>query len=177
MRWQLIAGALLGCIAGALLSHYGKCFIGRCFLISNPFLAGTYGAFMGIMFSWLGLVALSDDGGGKYSRYFHCVRKEKTFRDQVMRGKGVSLVLFFAEWCGPSALLMPAISSISDIYRNKVKVFRLDVERFPSIKTAQNVKSVPTVVIYKNGAEIERLPGPLPENVYIEKLNKHLSEL
>ncbi|OGV39636.1 MAG: hypothetical protein A2020_02785 [Lentisphaerae bacterium GWF2_45_14] len=104
------------------------------------------------------------------------MKNEKAFNEQVLREKGVSLVLFFAEWCGPSSLLMPTISSISDIFKNKVKVFRVDVEKFPSLKVRQDIKSVPIVVIYKDGEEMEKLPGPFPESTYIEKLNKHLSD-
>lgn len=176
MRWQLIAGALTGCFAGAVLGPYGKCFTGSCPFVSNSFLGAAYGAFMGIMLAWLCLVAFSRDRAeGKLSRNFYPLRKEKAFKEQVLRGNGISLVFFFAEWCGPSGLLMPAISSISDIYRNKVKVFRLDVEKFPSVKTSQDIKSVPMVIIYKDGAAVERLPGPFPESVYIEKLNKYLA--
>jgi len=176
MRWQLTAGALAGCAAGALLGSYGKCFAGKCLFVSSPFIGGTYGAFMGVMLAWLYLVAFSSDRAeGKLSRNLLSIRKEKTFREQVLKGKGIVFVLFFAEWCGPSSLLMPVVSSISDIYRNRVKVFRFDVEKFPSVKVSQNIKSVPIVVIYKDGVEIERLPGPCPESVYIEKLNKCLS--
>lgn len=168
---------LAGAAGGALLSVYGKCFAGKCVLISSPFLSGAYGAFMGIMLAWLYVVAFgSDRDEGKLSRNFHSIRKEKTFRDQVQRGQGVAFVLFFAEWCGPSSLLMPVVSSISDIYRNSVKVFRLDIDRFPSLKTTQEVKSVPMVIIYKDGVAVERLSGPCPESVYIEKLNKCLCE-
>ena len=176
MRWQLIAGALVGFVAGIVLGSYGKCFTGNCPFMSNSLVAPVYGAFMGIMLAWLLLVAFSRDRAeGKFSRNFHLIKKEKAFKEQVLRGNGISLVLFFAEWCGPSSLLMPAISSISDIYRNKVKVFRLDVEKFPSVKASQDIKSVPMVIIYKDGAEVERLPGPFPESVYIEKLNKYLA--
>ena len=72
---------------------------------------------------------------------------------------GVTLVDFYADWCGPCRMLSPILEALASEMNEKMKVAKLDVDHAPEITTTYQITSVPTMIVFKNGKEEERIVG------------------
>jgi thioredoxin 1 len=84
------------------------------------------------------------------------------------------LVDFWAGWCGPCRALAPTIEELSKQYSGRAVIAKVDVDQNPSTAEKFHVFSIPTVVIIKDGCEVERIVGLCSKNRYDEVLQKHL---
>ena len=82
---------------------------------------------------------------------------EKDF-DNVI-SSGVTLVDFWATWCGPCKMQAPIIDQLGDKYQGKFTVAKLDVDQNPSIAARYGVMSIPTLIVYREGEEVTRRVG------------------
>lgn len=87
----------------------------------------------------------------------HMDLTEKNF-DSVV-GSGVTLVDFWATWCGPCKMQAPIIDQLGDQYQGKFTVAKLDVDQNPSIAARYGVMSIPTLIVYRDGEEVARRVG------------------
>ena len=83
--------------------------------------------------------------------------------------QGVTLVDFWAGWCGPCKMLAPTIEELAKQYDGKV-----DVDAEPNLARRFGVMSIPTVIILKDGAEVDRKVGLLPMDAYTQTLDAQL---
>ena len=74
-------------------------------------------------------------------------------------GNGVTLVDFWADWCGPCKMQAPVIDELGDKYEGKVTVAKLTVDDEPSIAARFGVMSIPTLIVYRQGEEVTRRVG------------------
>jgi thioredoxin 1 len=85
----------------------------------------------------------------------------------------VKLLKFKAGWCGPCTTLAPTINEVvSEI--NGIMYQEVDIEQEPMLSIQYKVKSLPTVIIEKNGKEVSRITGVQPKNLYIATIKSHL---
>ena len=84
--------------------------------------------------------------------------------------KGIALVDFWASWCGPCQMQGPIIDKVAVQLTGKVKVGKCNVDEEPGLASRFGVRSIPTLVIFHNGKEIERFIGLQPEHTLIEKI-------
>lgn len=94
--------------------------------------------------------------------------------EETIRNNRVVLVDFWASWCGPCRALAPTIEELAKQYVGKAVVAKLDVDENPATAEKFNVFSIPTVVLVKEGAEVERIVGLCSKNRYDEVLKKYL---
>ena len=87
----------------------------------------------------------------------HMDLTEKNF-DSVV-GSGVTLVDFWATWCGPCKMQGPIIDQLGDQYQGKFTVAKLDVDQNPSIAARYGVMSIPTLIVFRDGEEVTRRVG------------------
>ncbi|MBF5058706.1 thioredoxin [Candidatus Neptunochlamydia vexilliferae] len=73
--------------------------------------------------------------------------------------EGVTVIDFFAEWCGPCRMLSPVLEEVSEELKGKVKFAKLDIDKNHVTAKAHHVTSVPTLILYKDGEEKNRLVG------------------
>lgn len=95
---------------------------------------------------------------------------QKQFQDEVLNGKGVVLVDFFATWCGPCKMLTPILSQISDELKG-VKILSVDVDEERALAEQYSIFSVPTMMIFKDGTKVDQMIGLMPKERIIEKIN------
>jgi thioredoxin 1 len=82
------------------------------------------------------------------------------------------LIDIFANWCGPCKNISPVIDKISSDYYKKVKVGKMDVDQNSKIPSKLGVRSIPTILIFKNGEEVERLVGTVSEEDITSLIDK-----
>ena len=83
----------------------------------------------------------------------------ESFENAIKGAKTPVLVDFFATWCGPCKMLAPVLESVQDEIGEKTKIYKLDVDEGMEVAKRFGIMSVPTMIIFKNGEEVERLVG------------------
>lgn len=86
--------------------------------------------------------------------------------------KGVALVDFWAEWCGPCKMAGPVIEDLAEEYAGKLLVAKLDVDAEPEVAGKYGVMSIPTVILFKDGVEVGRQVGFAGKPGYVQLLAK-----
>jgi thioredoxin 1 len=99
---------------------------------------------------------------------------DSNFETDIMKSNQLSLVDFWAEWCGPCRQLGPTIDAIADEFQGKMKVFKMNVDENPSTPTRFNVRGIPTLLLIKNGQVVDQLVGNHPKNVIVQAIQKHI---
>lgn len=94
--------------------------------------------------------------------------------DQTIGNNRIVLVDFWANWCGPCRALAPTILELAKEYSGKLVVGKLDVDQNPTTAEKFQVFSIPTMIIFKDGKEAERLVGLCAKNRITDALTKHL---
>src|SRR5215218_9020072 len=85
------------------------------------------------------------------------------------------LVDFWAEWCGPCRMISPIVERIGQAEAGRLKVVKLDVEGAPQIAARHGAQSIPLLVLFRDGEEIDRLVGAVPERQLRKWLEPHLT--
>lgn len=94
--------------------------------------------------------------------------------DAAVNAAPLALVDFWADWCGPCRMLAPLVDQLAGEYAGKVLVGKVNVDEEPELARRFGVMSIPTVVVLKNGQEVDRLVGVRPAPAFKAALDKHL---
>ncbi|MGD6807430.1 MAG: thioredoxin [Candidatus Bathyarchaeia archaeon] len=93
--------------------------------------------------------------------------------EQTIKSNKLVLVDFWANWCGPCRALAPTIVELAKEYSGKVLIGKLDVDENPVTAEKFQVFSIPTMIVFKDGQEIDRIVGLCPKNRIIDALAKY----
>ncbi len=93
--------------------------------------------------------------------------------EQTIKNNKLVLVDFWAGWCGPCRALAPTIEELAKEYNGKALVAKLDVDENPVTAERFQVFSIPTMIVFKDGQEAERLVGLCPKSRITDTLQKH----
>ena len=94
--------------------------------------------------------------------------------EEVINRDGLTLVDFWAEWCGPCRMLTPTLETIQDELGDKVKIIKLNVDENPNIAASYRVTSIPFMMLYKSGESVGNLVGNQPKANIVTFINSHL---
>jgi thioredoxin len=96
------------------------------------------------------------------------------FEQEVEKNGGLTVVDFWATWCGPCRMIAPILDELATEYQGKVKVTKLDVDA--NIKTGSrfNVRSIPTLLFFKDGKIVDQIIGAVPKTQIESKLQQHI---
>ena len=94
--------------------------------------------------------------------------------DAAVAAAPLAMVDFWADWCGPCKMLSPVVESIGSQYEGKVLVGKVNVDEEPELARRFGVMNIPTVVLLKNGQEIDRKVGVMPPQVFTGVLDANL---
>jgi len=99
---------------------------------------------------------------------------DATFDGEVIGATGLVLVDFWATWCGPCKMIAPTLDALAKEYAGKVKIAKLDVDSNQATSIKYNVRSIPTLVFFKDGKHVDTLIGAHPRPALEAKINQHL---
>lgn len=95
---------------------------------------------------------------------------EQTFQAAVLDAKGAVLVDFWAPWCGPCRMQTPILEKLASSGDVNATIVKINTDESPSIAQRFGIQSIPTLIIFRDGQEAERMVGVQPENVLRGKL-------
>lgn len=98
---------------------------------------------------------------------------DETFGTEVEGGEGLAIVDFWAEWCGPCHAVAPAIESLAEEYAGKVKIGKLDVDSNRRVTEKFNVRSIPSILYFKDGELVETVIGVRSKGQLEELIKAH----
>ena len=96
------------------------------------------------------------------------------FESEVIKSSTPVLVDFWAEWCGPCKAIAPTLEEIAGDYGDRLKVVKVDVDENRQSATQYGIRSIPSLLLFKDGAEVDRIIGALPKQQLMEKIDSHL---
>ncbi len=99
---------------------------------------------------------------------------DENFDDEVLRSDIPVLVDFWAEWCGPCKVVGPTIEALASDYQGKVKVAKLNVDDNPEAAGRFGVRSIPTLIVFKDGEAQQAAVGVKPKGQLAELIEKYL---
>jgi len=97
---------------------------------------------------------------------------EKEFEEKTK--EGLVLVDFFATWCGPCRMLSPILEEISEELGDKIKIYKIDVDENEKLTRSFGIMSIPTMIFFKNGTQVQKQVGLLNKDSIIEIIKKYL---
>ena len=98
----------------------------------------------------------------------------KNFKETLKENK-VVLVDFWAEWCGPCRMLTPTINELEEEYKEKVTIGKVNTMHESQLAADFGIRSIPTIIIFKDGEVKEQIRGVMSKSYYSDKLNYYLN--
>ena len=99
---------------------------------------------------------------------------DDSFEKEVLQSTTPVLIDFWAEWCGPCKMLAPIIDEISLALGGKVKILKMNIDENPNIPSSLGIRSIPTMMLFKDGKQIASKVGVLPKNSIQEWIDSSL---
>lgn len=104
-----------------------------------------------------------------------CYLDDDNFENEVIQSEVPVLVDFWAEWCAPCKTIAPVLEELASEYEGKLKIGKLDIDQSEQIPRKYGIRSIPTLMLFKNG-EVEAVQvGALPKARLTDFINKSLS--
>lgn len=98
---------------------------------------------------------------------------DSTFQSEVLQSPGPVLVDFWAPWCGPCRAVAPVLESLASRYAGKLKIAKVNTDDNPLVAGRLGIQSIPTLVLYRDGAVVDRATGALPGSQMEAWLRRH----
>lgn len=100
---------------------------------------------------------------------------DNNFDDEVLNSENPVLVDFWAEWCGPCRMIGPVVEELANDYDGKVKVGKVDVDSNPEVSVKYGIRSIPALLIFKNGEVVDQIIGAVPKSHLTKQLEAQLN--
>ena len=99
---------------------------------------------------------------------------DNSFEHDVLQSDSPVLVDFWAAWCAPCRMLAPTVEAVAEKYTGNARVVKLNVDENPSVSQRYGIKGIPTLILFKNGKEEERVVGATSKEAISRMIDKHV---
>lgn len=100
---------------------------------------------------------------------------DANFQSEIAEGNGLAMVDFWAEWCGPCRIIGPFVEQLADEYAGRVTVGKLDVDTNQRTASQFGVRSIPTILFFRDGKVVDQVVGAVPKAALDRKIQEHLA--
>ena len=100
---------------------------------------------------------------------------DANYKENVLDKGGVTVVDFWAEWCGPCRMIGPVIEELATEYEGKALIAKVDVDENAELSAQFGIRSIPTILILKDGEIVDKQVGVTTKAALAEKIEKHLN--
>lgn len=100
---------------------------------------------------------------------------DASFEQDVLQSDKLTVVDFWAEWCGPCKMMNPVLDELSSEYEGKVVISKMNVDENSEVPTNFNIRGIPTFILFKGGEEVGRIVGAQTKSVMKGQIDKFLS--
>lgn len=99
---------------------------------------------------------------------------DNSFEQDVLQSDKPVLVDFWAAWCAPCRMLAPTVEAVAEKYGENARVVKLNVDDNPSVSQRYGIKGIPTLILFKNGKEEDRVVGATSKEAISRMIDKHV---
>lgn len=99
---------------------------------------------------------------------------DSNFEEEVLKSEHPVLVDFWAEWCGPCRMIGPVVEEMASEYAGKAKIGKVNVDHNPEVSVKYGIRSIPALMIFKNGQVVDQIIGAVPKTHLTKQLEAQL---
>ena len=99
---------------------------------------------------------------------------DSNFQNEVLSSDKVSVLDFWAEWCGPCRVVGPIVEELATEYNGQAVIGKVNVDENPEISAKYGIRNIPTILFIKNGEVVDKQVGAVPKSMLEDKLKAHL---
>ncbi len=99
---------------------------------------------------------------------------DSNFKTDVLETDKLSVIDFWAEWCGPCRAIGPVIEELAKEYDGKVNIGKVNVDNNPEVSTTYGITSIPAILFVKSGKVVDKLVGAQPKSNFVKKIEQHM---
>jgi len=96
---------------------------------------------------------------------------DANFEEVVLQSDIPVLVDFWAEWCGPCRMVSPLVEQLSEEYKGRAVVVKIDVDSNPGVPAKFGIRNIPTILFFKGGEVVDKQVGAVPKTVLAQKID------
>ena len=96
------------------------------------------------------------------------------WESEVLQSKDPVLVDFWAEWCAPCRMIAPLVAALAEEYAGRLRVGKLDVDESPEVAGRYDIRSIPSLLVFKGGQVVEQRVGALPKQELARLVERHV---
>jgi len=154
---RFVAITLAGVGLGALMGVLGKCTTGTCPFTANPWRGALFGLIIGGLLALI--VSLRQGGQPAVEDKLPRANDKAAFQAAVLEAKGLVLVDFYADWCGPCRKLAPIVAQIAAEKAGLLAVVKVNVDAAQALAAEYGVSGIPHLILFRDGAQVASQVG------------------